>query len=232
MCIGESLTFTCRHNNTAGQQSRWILPGVSTLCTVAHDGSPAPNCSPFTITMISDSSGSTLTSTVQITATESLDNTTIECLAGGLLSSPQVGNVTLHVINGEKLNLAVLLITTHPIMLEIPFTYNWTTNLRASQDSSVLEWDPPSNSDYQRCITGYSISWNGGQYNTTNASTSVARDVLLPHGFPYCQTQAVTVTPIIAVTHHIVLSTTNITLYKPGIRQLSSDSHVLALMVI
>ena len=101
VCPGDSISITCTHDNVAGQLTRWILNGVS--CTVVHDGSPPPNCSPFNITMISDSSGSTLSSTVQIAATESLNSGRVECLAGGLLTSPQVGNITIRVIGKQAL---------------------------------------------------------------------------------------------------------------------------------
>ena len=98
VCPGDSVSITCTHGNVVGQLTRWILPGVTSTCTVVHDGSPPPNCSPFTITMITDSSGSTLSSTAQIAATESLNSAEVVCLAGGLLTSPQVGNITIRVI--------------------------------------------------------------------------------------------------------------------------------------
>ena len=98
VCPGDSISITCTHSNATGQLTRWILPGVPSTCTVVHDGSLPPNCSPFTITMISNSSGSTLSSTAQIVATESLNSARVECLAGGLLTSPQVGNITIRVI--------------------------------------------------------------------------------------------------------------------------------------
>ena len=89
--------------------------------------------------------------------------------------------------------------------------------MRTNEGSSVLEWDLQDNPDYQRCITGYSISWNGGQYNTTDASTSVTREKLHQHGFPYCQTQTVTVSPLTLESRTIKeMKITNITLLKPG----------------
>ena len=100
VCPGNSISITCTHDNVAGQHTRWILPGLTTACTVVHEGSSHPNCSPFNITMISDSSGSTLSSTAQINASESLNSARLECLAGGLLTSPQVGNITVRV-NGK-----------------------------------------------------------------------------------------------------------------------------------
>ena len=95
----------------------------------------------------------------------------------------------------------------------------WITNITTQKNGTIVRWYPLSNSDYQSCITGYSISWNGGQYNTTDASTSVTREVLHQHGFPYCQTQTVTVTPF-AATNKMMFAesakTSFITLIRPG----------------
>ena len=97
VCPGDSVSITCTHEVTAGQQSYWTLPGAA-ACTVPHDGiTPPPNCSPFTITMISDSSGPTLSSTAVATVTESMDGDTVVCRAGGLASSPLVGSTTIRV---------------------------------------------------------------------------------------------------------------------------------------
>ena len=96
VCPGDSISITCTHDNVAGQLTRWILPGINSSCNVVHDGSSPPNCSPFNITMISDSSGPTLSSTAQIAATESLNSTRVECLAG-LSTFPQVGYITIRV---------------------------------------------------------------------------------------------------------------------------------------
>ena len=103
VCPGNSISITCTHDNVAGQLTRWILPGVNSTCPVVHDGSPPPNCNPFNITMISDSSGSTLSSTAQTVATESLNSARVECVAGGLLTSPQVGNITIRLIGKQAL---------------------------------------------------------------------------------------------------------------------------------
>ena len=96
VCPGELISITCTHNITNGQPfTRWILP-KTTQCIVAYYGVSLLNCGPFSFINVSDSSGQTLTSTAQITATESLNGTVVECLAGGLISSPQVGNVSIH----------------------------------------------------------------------------------------------------------------------------------------
>ena len=62
--------------------------------------------------MISDSSGPTLSSTAQIVATESLNSTRVVCLAGGLLTSPQVGSITIrvYVIGKQETHIYVGLI--------------------------------------------------------------------------------------------------------------------------
>ena len=96
MCPGELISITCTNNMTNGQPfTRWILPNI-TQCIVGHDGLSPLDCSLFSFINVSNSSGQTLTSTAQFTATESLNGTVVECLAGGLISSPQVGNVTIH----------------------------------------------------------------------------------------------------------------------------------------
>ena len=96
-CPDSSISFTCSHNNTDGEQTEWKLPGAPP-CLVLHRRPEPPACNPFIITMFSDLSGSSLTSTVQTNATESLDGSPVACLAGGLQTSPQVGNITIRVI--------------------------------------------------------------------------------------------------------------------------------------
>ena len=96
MCPGDSISVTCTHDNVADLLTRWIIPGVS-ICFVTHDGQSPPDCSPFTITMVSDGSGLTLSSTIRTTVTESLDDTVVECRAGGFSTSPQVGNITIRI---------------------------------------------------------------------------------------------------------------------------------------
>ncbi len=98
-CPGDRISITCTHNVTAGTGlTRWELPGVS-LCLVVHDGSAAPNCAPFTITMISDDSGLTVSSTVVTVTDRALDGETIECRAGtSITNSPLVGSVNIGVL--------------------------------------------------------------------------------------------------------------------------------------
>ncbi len=97
VCPGDRISVTCTHNNTAGITTRWELPDRST-CTVIHDGS-TPNCDPFTLTMISDFSGPTLSSTIEITVSDRmLDSETIICIAGiSATTSPVVGSVNISV---------------------------------------------------------------------------------------------------------------------------------------
>ena len=101
MCPGELVSLTCTHDNVVGGQTRWKVSGpVSCVRLVLHDaGLQEDVCGTFTITMISDDSGSTLSSTFQIPATETLNTTLVTCLAGGSVSSPQAGNTTLNVIS-------------------------------------------------------------------------------------------------------------------------------------
>ena len=101
MCPGELVSLTCTHNNVAGGLTRWQVNGpMSCVRIVPHDaGLQEDVCGPFTVTMISDNSGSTLSSTIQIPATETLNTTVVTCLAGGSASSPQASNTTLNVIS-------------------------------------------------------------------------------------------------------------------------------------
>ena len=102
VCPGELVSLTCIHDNVADGLSRWQVSGpISCVAAIIHDAQLQEDvdCGPFTVTMISDNSGSTLSSTIQIPATETLNSTLVTCLAGGNASSPQVGNTTLNVIS-------------------------------------------------------------------------------------------------------------------------------------
>ena len=102
VCPGELVSLTCSHNNvaTAGEQTRWAVNSgnrsrsMSCNDVVSHafDSGSEQRCdmTPFTITMISDTTGSTLSSIIQIPVTAALDGTLIECFAGGSTLSPQV----------------------------------------------------------------------------------------------------------------------------------------------
>ncbi len=101
-CPRDRISITCTHNVTGIGFTRWELPGVS-LCLVVHDGS-TPQCDPFTITMISDNSGTTVNSTVEITVTDrALDGEMVECRAGlSATNSPLVGSVNISVLSKCK----------------------------------------------------------------------------------------------------------------------------------
>ena len=103
-CPRDVVSFTCIHGNTAGILTRWTIQHNDYKCTrlVDHVYMTGDQCGPLTFTMISDNTGSTVTSTALMTATEELDGALVSCKAGSLLMSPQVGNATIHII-GEIL---------------------------------------------------------------------------------------------------------------------------------
>ena len=104
VCPGSNLSFTCSHENVGSQLTRWETPLITINCVAFHDGvSPDPDCSPFTITMTSDNSGSALTSTLEITVTEDLDGGTwFACRAGGFVRNDLVGNITIRLIGKRR----------------------------------------------------------------------------------------------------------------------------------
>ena len=100
VCPGELVSLTCTHD-ISDRLTRWQVNGpISCDRLLLHGASEIQedNCGPFTITMISNTSGSTLSSTIHIIATEALDSSVVTCLAGIDDLSPQVGNTTLNVI--------------------------------------------------------------------------------------------------------------------------------------
>ncbi len=116
VCPGKLVSLTCSHDNVAGEQTRWIISGAkSCISLVSHTAGFTENtCGTFNIIMISDNTGPTVSSTIQIPVTEALNGTLIECFAGGLASSPLVGNTSLNVI-GES----YYTITFHLQLLQI-----------------------------------------------------------------------------------------------------------------
>ncbi|XP_064402742.1 uncharacterized protein LOC135348446 isoform X2 [Halichondria panicea] len=193
VCPGELVSLTCSHDNVNGEQSRWEISGaMSCNGLVSHTtGFAEYTCGQFTITMVSNNTGPTVSSTIQIPVTEVLNGTLIECLAGGLFSSPLVGNTTLNVIDINALPVTA-----------------WVANLRTNSLCPVLEWDP-LDAPYQRCVTGYTINLNGTVYNTTNTSLSLAGERL-----PYYET--VTVTPL-TINGLLSSDTSNITVINPDL---------------
>ena len=109
VCPGEVVSLTCSHDNVGGQQTLWriITLGNAVLCNrvVSHVTDPVEDpCGSFSFNNINDNTGSTLNSTIVIPVTSDLDGVVIRCFAGGFLSSPLFGNVTLKVIS-KKTNL-------------------------------------------------------------------------------------------------------------------------------
>ena len=189
VCPGESISITCTHEVTAGQLSFWTLPGVA-ACTVAHDGiTPPPNCSPFTITMISDSSGPTLSSTAVATVTESMDGATVVCRAGGLASSPLVRNITIR-INGWGLLVSlnhffIVIILSSPGPPSVPtigpITYSIESALTGSVTFTASSMSSPVS--YNASVIGGSVQVTGSTINVT--------------GLSYTQNHTVTVTAVV-----------------------------------
>ncbi len=100
VCPGELVSLTCTHN-ISDRLTHWQVRGpMSCDRILLHDASEIQkdNCGLFTITMISNTSGSTLSSTIHIISTEALDSSVVTCLADIDNLSPQVGNTTLSVI--------------------------------------------------------------------------------------------------------------------------------------
>ncbi len=102
MCPGDSISITCTHDNTAGEQTRWVVTNntgaVECEAIVRHIARIQLTCGPFAITMISDNSGPTVTSTAVTSDTSSVNGNTVQCFAGGLSSSPEVGSLNVSVL--------------------------------------------------------------------------------------------------------------------------------------
>ena len=119
VCPGADISITSNHGNVAGEVSRWEIDGpFSCVGFVIHNPPTSPtNCIPFSFTGISDISGLSLMSTAMVTVTEELNGVVVKCLAGGLSSSPQVGNVTIHII-GEAYCLFM-----HDVYINVQYGY-------------------------------------------------------------------------------------------------------------
>ncbi len=100
VCPGELVSLTCSHDNIDGELTQWTISGaMSCSGLVSHTtGFTGYRCGEFIINMVSNNTGPTVSSTIQIPVTEAVNGTLIECFAGGLSSSPQVGNTTLNVM--------------------------------------------------------------------------------------------------------------------------------------
>lgn len=102
-CPGDRISITCTHNITSGAFTEWRLPGVINICLVVHGGA-SPNCAPFIVTMVSDSSGPTLSSTVEIDATEGLSGE-VQCLSGPTVATVSVLSSVNISVAGEIISL-------------------------------------------------------------------------------------------------------------------------------
>ncbi len=103
VCQGDSISIMCTHDNTAGEQTRWRVTASDTgavecEATANHFSRIEQLCGPFTITMISDNSGPTVTSTAASSDTSSVNGIAVQCFAGGLSSSPEVGSLNISVL--------------------------------------------------------------------------------------------------------------------------------------
>ena len=105
VCPGYEISLTCNNSNVGGEFSRWAIDGPLFRCVrvINHyiHNIPTP-CGPVTFTNISNTSGSSLTSTAMVTVTKELNGAVAKCFDGQPSSSPQVGNVTINVF-GEAL---------------------------------------------------------------------------------------------------------------------------------
>ncbi len=103
VCPGNSISITCTHNNTVGEQTRWRVTASDTgavecEATATHSSQIEQLCGPFTINMISNNSGPTVTSTAVSSDTSSVNGVTVQCFAGGLAASPEVGSLNISVL--------------------------------------------------------------------------------------------------------------------------------------
>ena len=114
MCPGDAITITCIHGNTAGEQTRWIFSGpLDCVRVLIHVPPTDAVCSLFTLTDVSNNTGPVVSSSARATATETLDGQIVQCLEGGLRSSPHAGNVTIRVIS----ELFAMLTDSHSIII-------------------------------------------------------------------------------------------------------------------
>ena len=99
VCPGDPISLTCTHNNTddAVSTTDWEISGVVQCVVVHRQNPPLPQCSQLTVTMVSDNSGPTVSTTAQITAAGSLDGMVVECLGGA--SSISSGSVNISVLS-------------------------------------------------------------------------------------------------------------------------------------
>ncbi len=101
LCPGVPLSFTCSHDNVDGGATRWRIAETTCNKLVGHTP-PIPEgdlCGPFTITMISNDTGFTVTSTLQLVAViVGLDGASVECFSGSGSSAESVGVINIRVV--------------------------------------------------------------------------------------------------------------------------------------
>ncbi len=106
-CPGVPLSFTCSHENVGSGATRWRITGTTSQdCNELVNHVPpvieGDACGPFTIAMISNDTGSNVTSTLQLAAViMGLDGASVECLDGASSSAESVGVINIQVV-GEN----------------------------------------------------------------------------------------------------------------------------------
>ena len=103
LCPGDFVSITCTHEHELSGVTRWDVrdsDGADCGTTVLHSVPTDTTCGQFTITMISDLSGPTFSSTAQTTATGALDGAIVECFSTGLQNS-RIGTLTI-IVFGSK----------------------------------------------------------------------------------------------------------------------------------
>ena len=106
VCPGGPFAITCTHDNTASGVTRWVVSGTTSAnCneTVSHDNPVDTSCGLLNVTMISDTTGPTVNSTAQTTATEALNGALIQCYFSSS-NSPQA--VTIRISGMPKLYIS------------------------------------------------------------------------------------------------------------------------------
>ena len=101
MCPGDSIAITCTHNASTETLTQWNIKTptdtpMATPCEAFanHVSLRGGMCSPFSLTMVSGSSGSTVSSTAQASDTMAADGAMVSCLAG-VTGSPEVGSINI-----------------------------------------------------------------------------------------------------------------------------------------
>ncbi len=98
MCPGDSVSITCTHDNSAGEQTQWVITGtVECEVIVSHVTRADAVCGPFTISMISNNNGPTVNSTAVSSDTSAINGITVQCRDSGLSSSAEVGSLNVSV---------------------------------------------------------------------------------------------------------------------------------------